>query len=140
MANGKAGGAQSTIASADPSGRWPANVILDEEAGALLDAQSGERRSSCGGGRSSGTRGGSGGIWGSVPVGHDGSAGQYHDSGGASRFFYCAKASKKEREAGLEEFDLSRRTDGREGDCDNPRLRTSERKNIHPTVEITKRC
>ena len=42
------------------SGRWPANVILDEQSGEMLDA-----------------------------------------SGGASRFFYCAKASRAEREAGL---------------------------------------
>jgi site-specific DNA-methyltransferase (adenine-specific) len=28
------------------------------------------------------------------------------DSGGASRFFYCAKTSRAEREAGLEGFDL----------------------------------
>lgn len=43
-------------------GRFPANIILDEEAGALLDEQSGESQ-----------------------------------KGGASRFFYCAKAGKKER-------------------------------------------
>lgn len=47
-------------------GRWPANVVLDEEAGAMLDEQSGDRP-----GRS-----------------------------GASRFFYCAKASKRDRGEG----------------------------------------
>jgi len=46
------------------TGRFPANVILDEEAGKLLDEQSGILKS------------------------------------GASRFFYCAKASKKERGEG----------------------------------------
>jgi DNA modification methylase len=30
---------------------------------------------------------------------------EYNDKGGASRFFYCAKASKSERNAGLEGFD-----------------------------------
>jgi site-specific DNA-methyltransferase (adenine-specific) len=60
------------------SGRWPANVILDEEAAAALDAQSGV--------------------------------------GGASRFFYTAKASRSEREAGL---------DGVE----------AQRANHHPTVK-----
>lgn len=59
-----------------PSGRWPANIILDEEAGTILDAQ----------------------------------------TGGASRFFYCAKTSKSEREAGLG------------GTKD-------ERQNNHPTVK-----
>lgn len=45
-----------------PSGRWPANALLDEDAAALLDEQ----------------------------------------TGGASRFFYCAKASRSERTAGCE--------------------------------------
>ena len=85
----------------DTKGRWPANVIFDESAGAMLDEQSGERKSSGGGGRSTGIRGGAGAIWGSAKIGHDGSAAQYHGTGGASRFFYCPKASKAEREAGL---------------------------------------
>ena len=48
------------------TGRWPANVILDESAALALDAQSG------------------------IAV-----------SDGASRFFYTAKADRKERNAGL---------------------------------------
>lgn len=75
-------------------GRFPANVIFDEEAAKILDEQSGNlspvstqvRKSE-----------------------HDkdkqlfnlkrfsGIKQAYGDSGGASRFFYCAKASKKER-------------------------------------------
>ena len=47
-----------------PSGRFPANVILDEVAGQILDG--------------------------------------HNDTGGASRFFYCPKASKKERNEGVE--------------------------------------
>ena len=99
------------------AGRWPANVILDEEAGALLDEQSGN-----------------GALKRLVP----GGSLAMEVPGGASRFFYCPKASKKEREAGLEHLELQRRTDGREGDCDNPRLRTSERRNTHPTVKPQK--
>lgn len=72
-------------------GRWPANLLLDEEAAKLL--------------------------------------------GDPARFFYCAKASKAEREAGLEQMPEVRRTDGREKDIENPRLRTSSRKNHHPTVK-----
>ena len=113
-------------------GRWPANVILDEEAGALLDEQSGVSKPKAGRrGRMGGSREGLGmgaggnavGTWPADP------------GGGASRFFYCPKASKKEREAGLENFDPQRRTDGRESELDNPRLRTSERRNAHPTVK-----
>jgi site-specific DNA-methyltransferase (adenine-specific) len=80
------------------SGRFPANVILDEEAGKLLDEQSGILKS------------------GLLKAGHPYGLGDgqnvygkltgyikqdtHGDSGGASRFFYCAKASKKERGEG----------------------------------------
>ncbi len=85
-------------------GRWPANVILDEEAGAMLDAQSGESVSRVGAPRRSAKPGDGYGMT------HTGS--EYNDSGGASRFFYCAKASRKERNAGLD-----------------------DRRNAHPTVK-----
>lgn len=87
------------------AGRWPANVILDPEAGALLDEQ----------------------------------------SAGASRFFYCAKTSRTEREAGLEHMrkaSAGELTGGRAEGSDglkNPRAgagRTSSgRANVHPTVK-----
>jgi len=74
-------------------GRFPANLILDEEAAAMLDEQSGE----CKTGNLNKVNTG---IWGSCGkrdnINHKGS------SGGASRFFYCAKASRAERNAGLE--------------------------------------
>jgi DNA modification methylase len=72
------------------AGRWPANVCLDEDAAAALDAQTGITRS----GTDRGQRA-KGGIW-SASTGAPCSP-QYGDSGGASRFFYCAKASKSER-------------------------------------------
>lgn len=80
------------------AGRWPANLILDEDAGAMLDAQSGESKSSGGTGRTTQSIGGRG-----VYRGGD-NRGFFHlgDSGGASRFFYCAKASRSERNAGLD--------------------------------------
>jgi len=99
----------------ESTGRWPANVILDEEAAAALDAQSGEHKS------------------GKLEPHHKLSASQNYamsgnnqernprksfggDTGGASRFFYTAKASRSEREAGL---------DGVE----------AQRANHHPTVK-----
>jgi DNA modification methylase len=84
-------------------GRWPANVVLDEEAAASLDTQ----------------------------------------TGGASRFYYCAKASRSERDAGLEAFRLrsggeaTEREDGSAG-TKSPRAgagRTSGARNYHPTVK-----
>jgi DNA modification methylase len=76
-------------------GRWPANLVLDEEAAAMLDEQSGERPA---------------GKWlrtaGARPFNNNGAATeakewqQISDTGGASRFFYCAKASKASRGEG----------------------------------------
>lgn len=75
-------------------GRWPANVGLDEAAAEMLDAQSGvtapkaERTGRSGGGNGALNmgRGGDGiGRWPADP------------GGGASRFFYTAKASQADR-------------------------------------------
>lgn len=78
-------------------GRWPANVILDEEAAAMLDEQSGERSAGAFPGKANVPSGkGYEGGWGPAnnPERID------MDKGGASRFFYCAKASSKERGKG----------------------------------------
>ena len=57
-------------------------------------------------------------------------------SEGGSSFFYCPKASRKEREAGLENFSASVVTDGREQPIDNPYQRGEvKRRNTHPTVK-----
>jgi len=80
----------------NPKGRWPANLILDEEAGRMLDEQSNVLKS---GGRDKGNKtqdGGYGKGYGYVEQICQPS------SGGASRFFYCAKASSRERNEGLE--------------------------------------
>lgn len=84
-------------------GRWPANVVLDEDAAALLDEQSGTMRAR--GNRTPTKRRQSEGVWaanGARPgIGQDGPIDR-GDTGGASRFFYCAKASRAERNAGLD--------------------------------------
>jgi site-specific DNA-methyltransferase (adenine-specific) len=77
----------------------------------------------------------------------------YNDSGSASRYFYCAKASKKDRDEGLEEFadnymafsnqakaELKRGNIEFKGNEENPMNfvnSISVRKNIHPTVKPT---
>lgn len=75
-----------------PQGRWPANIILDEEAAAALDEQSGITK---GGGKTKVKTDTEQmfGMKGHVNV-------DYDDKGGASRFFYVAKASKRERGEG----------------------------------------
>jgi site-specific DNA-methyltransferase (adenine-specific) len=63
------------------------------------------------------------------------------DSGSAARFFYCAKASKRDRNEGLDGFEAKRDHDGRKDGGvggDNPRNRTNNAKlNHHPTVKPT---
>lgn len=80
----------------DTQGRWPANIILDESSAQLLDEQTGELK----------------GPWGKESVGKKDNAifgnakssniGKNYsgETGGASRFFYVAKASKRERGEG----------------------------------------
>jgi site-specific DNA-methyltransferase (adenine-specific) len=120
-----------------PSGRWPANVILDEVSAGFVDQQSGVSTSGAAGkNASSGFPGG----------GYDGDYSvPYGDTGGASRFFYVAKASKRDRNEGLEELDDGRvgsfngnvdETPGRKigANPDKPNL---PGKNTHPTVKPT---
>ena len=62
----------------------------------------------------------------------------YGDEGNASRYYYCAKASKKDRDEGLEIFESQKVNDGREKEIDNAFQRgESLRKNVHPTVKPT---
>jgi len=77
------------------------------------------------------------GIWGNAkPVE---SKALYNDKGGASRFFYCAKASKSERNMGCEEMEDKKTDDGREVVSDRPHQRgATDRKNNHPTVKPIK--
>jgi len=63
------------------------------------------------------------------------------NKGSASRFFYCAKASKQDRNEGLEGFEYKRKADRKIADGkggENPRNRTNtEKQNHHPTVKPT---
>lgn len=77
---------------AHKNGRFPANVIFDEEAGRILDEQSGTLKSGNNAVRKDENAKGYHGNWGTGQI-----MTTYGDTGGASRFFYCAKASKKEK-------------------------------------------
>lgn len=60
----------------------------------------------------------------------------YYDSfSGVSRFFYCAKPSREERDYGCQRLPEVRRTDGRQSEHHVPNLRTTSRSNHHPTVK-----
>jgi site-specific DNA-methyltransferase (adenine-specific) len=60
------------------------------------------------------------------------------DGGGMGRFFYCPKASTKERETGLENIETRVRDTSRKGDPANPYNRNHKVKNFHPTVKPIK--
>ena len=82
-------------------GRWPANVVLDTKSGEMLDRQSGD----CGGrwGKRADEDTSENSMFG---IGQQGNANKFiGNSGGASRFFYSAKAHKSERNAGLEDLE-----------------------------------
>ena len=90
---GKYGDAKAEYAAS--AGRWPANVLLDTDAADALDAQAGELTS---GRLDRSAITAPNKKYGARPAKL---AGIYEaDSGGPSRFFYTAKASKKERGEG----------------------------------------
>jgi DNA modification methylase len=113
-------------------GRWPANVILDEYSAGELDEQSGlQVRGNAGSKQVTDFR------FMNEASGKQKLIQGTTDKGGASRFFYCAKASKRDRNEGLEGLpDHEWRDDGA------PIPQRNERpflpsKNHHPTVKPT---
>lgn len=122
-------------------GRWPAHLVLDETAGAMLDEQSGTAKPKK---AREGKRGGSGfGLFDHEKSASGDGTWPEDPGGGASRFFYCPKPSRKERDAGLEHLpsrgggEATGRAEGSKG-LDNPRAgagRTGGAKNFHPTVK-----
>lgn len=133
------------------NGRWPANLILTHapECGdecapgcpcAALDAQSGKLTSRIGG-VTSNPKGHRGAAYGAESRVEGTPRGGYDDTGGASRFFYCAKASTADRDKGCAGLDAHKQDETRnEGDPggNNSRNRgAGERSNLHPTVKPT---
>lgn len=124
-------------------GRFPANIIFDEISSVLLDEMSGESKSTGGKGQKSMGAMGKNGKYGTYSLDKLGAnAGGLGDSGGASRFFYCAKSSKAERNGGLEGFEPEIHSDRNAVEnigANNPRNRTGTAKsNHHPTVKPLK--
>ncbi len=111
------------------AGRWPANVIHDGSDEVLAGFPDAKGRQGVTGRRSQGA------VYGAVTATGEGAAPR-GDEGSAARFFYCAKASKSDRDEGLETEPTT--TDGRAKPIDNPYLRgETTRKNTHPTVKPT---
>ena len=68
----------------------------------------------------------------------------YEDSGSASRYFYCAKASPEDRDEGLEGFKMKKKVFNGKNDKSSENIKDDEErfttyaKNYHPTVKPTK--
>jgi len=123
-------------------GRFPANIILDEEAAKMLDEQSGVSK----GGKTYNYKDKQYKVEGFIKDNKPNSPSNRGDKGGASRFFYCPKASKSERNAGCEELegkDGSEHTDRKEGSVGlkNPASKggwSGKSGNHHPTIKPVK--
>jgi DNA modification methylase len=135
FAGGEQDRGSDTTSYKEHTGRWPANIILDEYTAEVLDEQTALLK----GATSMSER-----VDRSAFSSGEGELVKrevYGDSGGASRFFYVAKANKRDRNEGLDELPEVRHADRNTSDGvggDNPRNRTNQAKqNFHPTVKPT---
>ena len=90
-------GVGGTVVQPHTGGRWPANVVLDDTQADALDQQSGITKSNVRPPTGKDTRGVPNTAAQAVVRMHDTQERGHADSGGASRFFYVAKAPKRER-------------------------------------------
>lgn len=129
-------GAATENARPHDAGRWPANLLHDGSEEVLSGFP--DTGKSAGGSRGAGERDG----WGMCAQPEIGSLG-YGDTGSAARFFYAAKASKRDRDEGLEGFEAKAAKSyegGRIVSADHPETAmggASVRANTHPTVKPT---
>jgi site-specific DNA-methyltransferase (adenine-specific) len=119
------------------AGRWPANLIHDgsDEVVACFPQAPKQQRAT--GKRTQGA------LYNAVNDGEEGV--EPRDNGGsAARFFYCAKASKRDRDEGLDGFEAKHREakfrsiqDARPHTGEGYEYHREPRRNTHPTVKPT---
>lgn len=124
----------------DPNvGRWPANLIHDGSDEVLAAFPSAQGQQGATGKRKQGA------VYGVVTQDGEGVPPR-GDTGSAARFFYCAKASKADREAGLDHKPAVHRPNGNKWTDQDYRVAKGERppsaesgprRNHHPTVKPT---
>ncbi len=128
-------GTGETNIKANPKGRWPANVIHDGSE-PIMDAfaEFGERAS----GQPGGVRQAGSNLYGRFKLGTEVTG--YGDSGSIARFYFCAKASKEDRDEGLRRFALKEagiKNEAGRGFSERDPHKKIMRRNIHPTVKPT---
>lgn len=122
------------LSESHPAARWPANLLLDEESTEMLDQMTGKLSPS----KKRKWKNGYGeNVFdhGLKPKVIEGGC---DDSGGESRFFYCAKASKAERNRGCDGIALKAGGSNAKGyvkDVVNGYDRNKPVNNNHPTVK-----
>ena len=139
-ANVYEGGYAGNEIGSSPKGRFPANLMHDgsqqvldlfpSNAGAAAPVKSGHS-------------GESNGIYNDYAQRGDDGATFYADKGSAARFFYCPKATKKDRDEGCDELETKEkpahmRTGNGTGEASmKSGWPATQRKNTHPTVKPT---
>ena len=134
-------------ADADPRGRFPANVMHDGS-DVVKDIFPNTKSSNVSRERKAGTEFGQSSGWNKHNNVDSGLMPAYGDEGSASRYFYCAKTSKAERNQGLDNFPI-KQTQGGGGGIGNYKddvnsasgkfgSEKAPSKNTHPTVKPIK--
>ena len=134
-------------ADADPRGRFPANVMHDGS-DVVKDIFPNTKSSNVSRERKAGTEFGQSSGWNKHNNVDSGLMPAYGDDGSASRYFYCAKTSKAERNQGLDNFPI-KQTQGGGGGIGNYKddvnsasgkfgSEKAPSKNTHPTVKPIK--
>jgi site-specific DNA-methyltransferase (adenine-specific) len=128
---------EAAVAKAEALGRWPANVIHDGSPEVLAGFPETKTGSVKAGTRENGKAAGTLGAF-SGRIMPEREA----DTGSAARFFYCAKASKADRDEGLEAFEkrsggMISNTSGQHITRRDEGYQVAPRANNHPTVKPT---
>jgi site-specific DNA-methyltransferase (adenine-specific) len=126
-------------------GRWPANLIHDgsDEVLAAFPTAPGQMADASSSSDSRKTQN----VYGAMARGNEQAGARRGDAGSAARFFYCAKASKSDRDEGLDHVEAKAFAMSNQGkaelargnmhESDNGLNSVKMRKNAHPTVKPT---
>jgi DNA modification methylase len=125
------GGKRGTLSQPHDAGRWPANLIhdgSDEVTGLFPEANSARAN-----GNPNNPKRGTNHTATSYGQGDGKTTNDYRDKGSAARFFYCAKASRADRNEGLQDPGPQFKHGVTLRQVEN----TDRRGNVHPTVKPT---
>lgn len=119
------------LVTGSPLGRWPANIVhdgSDEVLAAFPDAPGQMAKAAEGEDRRKDQN-----VYGAMTRGSNGATPRIEIDKSAARFFYCAKASRADRDAGLEQ--MEKRPAAGVGALRDGDRTASQRANTHPTVK-----